>query len=128
MSSLLSTLKNEGGDALRKSALVLAASAICVISLTFVAAAIAIGAATVMPDYAALLLAGFFLAAVAAFLILMASREAHHHERAAPSAIDQSALELISYNASKSPTKTLLAGLAAGATLGLIEAFENRQR
>lgn len=130
MPRFLRSLKYEGEDAMRKGVWMIAAAAFGVIGMTFVAGAVAAGAATVMPTFAALLLAGVFLVLIGIICALMsrdpeAARAAHNPMSGA---IDQGALQLLSYNANRSPAKTLLAGLAAGATLGVLEALEHRRR
>jgi hypothetical protein len=114
-------------EALRRSVWKLAAAALGVAAIVFVAGAIALGASQIMPAYAALLLSGTFLAGVSLACIVFGERTVRPTAKD-PSPAIGSALELLSKKAAESPGKSMLAGLAAGAAYGLLDSLDHRKK
>lgn len=127
---MLQLLRFHSEGALRNGMWKLAAAGLGIAAVVFTAGALALGAAQVMPLYAALLLSGIFLALMALFCVLVSARSV----APAPAPIEQpqpnlgAALSLISRKAAESPAKTMIAGLAAGAAYGLLDSLQHRRR
>lgn len=127
---MLEALKIQSEGALRNGMWKLAAAGLGIAAVVFTAGALALGASQVMPGYAALLLSGVFLALMALICMLVSSRGAPPVAAQIPQPQSplNSALSLISKKAAESPTKTMIAGLAAGAAYGLLDSLEHKRK
>lgn len=127
---MLEMLKIQSEGALRNGMWKLAAAGLGIAAVVFSAGALALGASLVMPAYAALFLSGVFLALMAVVCVLVSSRDVAPVANQIPQPQSNlgAALSLISNKAAESPTKTMIAGLAAGAAYGLLDSLEHKRR
>jgi hypothetical protein len=80
-----------------------------------------------MPGYAALLLSGVFLALAALGCLRLSMRAEADASVETPQPNVNAALSLLSKKTAENPTKAMIAGIAAGAAYGLLDAFEKKK-